>query len=286
MKLATFCWEPFASPDYMADVIIQKNNKPVVRFCSLHQSGGDPSFIVLHFKEVVRGFDSGKNDAHAPVVEMVLMDGSYTCFVGRLNSGVVKKLCKGVLHPGSLLTVKQHDFIWHWAEDEVVRWKTVMLIHDFDWNNPPGINPNRYPDAVDADSFATDDFQKDRIDLDVVERVECYKFILPLNYKMENTGGWYWTMLHEEGVKCGFWIQSPENRSSMIDGNGWKFAIMMVEIEEISSIAAIAAIFSKPTKLAKRENLTKMAKMAKLAFTYCLYMLKIIKWQKWQKLQN
>jgi hypothetical protein len=73
MKLASVCWDPFASPDYIADVIFQKNNKPVVRDRSLHQSGGNPSFIVLHFKEVVlvRGFDSGKIDSSAPVVEMV-----------------------------------------------------------------------------------------------------------------------------------------------------------------------------------------------------------------------
>jgi hypothetical protein len=66
----------------------------------------------------------------------------------------------------------------------------------------------------------------------------------------------------------------PSIHLPTIDGNGWKFA-MMVELEEMSSIAANAAISSKLANLAKKENLNRMAKMTKLTFTYCFYMIKI-----------
>jgi hypothetical protein len=212
MRLASVCWLPIASPDYFADVLARGSNAPIVRnHRTLNQDGGKPDFIVLSFKEVIRGFDSGKKDSNATVVEMVLMDGSYTCIVARLNSGIVYKLRKNHLLPGSGIRVLDHQFIWHWSS-RANHWKGILFITDFEWSHPPAVNSFRYKEAEEAASFACEDFQKDRFDLDTIDYIKKTRSVVPLNYKMEDNGSWYWTQISVEGFTKGFWIRNKDTK--------------------------------------------------------------------------
>jgi hypothetical protein len=147
MKLTSICWLPIASPDYLADVLARGSDAPMVRkHKNLNHEGGKPEFIVLSFKEIVRGFDSGKKDSNATVVEMVVMDGSYTCIVARLNSGVVHKLRKNELYPGFGIRVLDHHFIWHW-NSRINHWNGILFISDFEWTQAPTVNTYRYKES-------------------------------------------------------------------------------------------------------------------------------------------
>ena len=92
-QFTSIIWKPVASPDFIADVIVTKYSWPTVRNEKLKLVGGHPTFIVLKSKEVCRGFDGGTPSRKAQVstFKMVLMDGSFTCFVARLNSGIASK---------------------------------------------------------------------------------------------------------------------------------------------------------------------------------------------------
>lgn len=140
MRIESLCWKPkVASPDYMADVLVQKHSKPTVRGCNLRVQGGHPEFIILKSKTCLRGCNNGKKnevESQVPIVEMILMDGSYTCFVARLNSGIVKLLKGNEPFPGASIKVKDHAFIWLWNE-QLVEWRTVMFIKDFEWEHEP-----------------------------------------------------------------------------------------------------------------------------------------------------
>ena len=128
-------WEPGASPDYMADVIAMKWSKPTVRGPSLRLEGGKPSFILTKVKEVSRGFDGGspRHNSKAKTLELVLMDGSFTCFAARLNSSLMPKLFGHSTMPlGTKVTVLDHEFIWMWNE-KLLETRTVMFIKDFKW---------------------------------------------------------------------------------------------------------------------------------------------------------
>ena len=109
--------------------------KPTVRDDDLRLSGGKPTFTVMMCKEIHRGFDDGKPNIHrnkTKIVEMVLMDGSHTLFVARLNSGIIHKLLGGFIEVGSLITIKDHDFIWMWAGN-MFESRAMMFVKYFDW---------------------------------------------------------------------------------------------------------------------------------------------------------
>lgn len=161
-------------------------------------------------RTVVRGCDNGKKTevaSHVPVVEFVLMDGSYTCFVARLNSGIVKKLLGSEPLLGSTVTVKDHAFIWPWNK-ELVEWRTVVFAKDFEHERPP--YTSGYKAADDVESFSCPDFIKDRFDVEAIDAVMASRRIVPFNYIMENSGNWHWGALHCKGVHRGFFIQSKE----------------------------------------------------------------------------
>lgn len=146
-----------------------------------------------------------------PVVEMVLVDGSHTCFVARLNSGIVNTLNGSEPFPGASIEVKDHAFIWLWNEAPV-EWRTAVFVKAFEWEHEPCTSSHK--DAEGADTFACPDFIKDRFDMEAVNSVMKDCRIVPFNCKMENSGTWHWTSLHCEGVRRGFFIQSKETKES------------------------------------------------------------------------
>jgi hypothetical protein len=215
MKLTSIAWVPGTSPDYFADVMIYRNNKPVVRNPNTLNEcyGRHPDLVVLSSNVIERGYESssGSGKKGVPVVELVLMDGSYTCCVARIISGSVHKLRNNTVLPGTGIRVLDHHFIWHYNESSF-EWRTVMFIKDFEWNHPPAINTCLHPDAPEADSFTTPEFQKDRFDEDAISLVGKTKTIVPLNYKMAEDGSWFWTTMTSEAFRKGFWIRNKENK--------------------------------------------------------------------------
>ena len=134
--------DPSASPDFIANVIPTNYSKPTVRDQNLKLiGGGKPSFVVLLSKEVHCGFDGGHphNCGKAMTFELVPMDGSFTCFVARLNSGLIAKTLNGsCLIPGAKVTVTDHEFIWLFNDgDDPISMRVVMFIKDFEWEHPP-----------------------------------------------------------------------------------------------------------------------------------------------------
>ena len=129
MKVSILWETGAASPDYMADVITMHYSKPTVRGPTLRLVGGKPSFIVAKTKEVYRGFDGGSDsqNSKAKTMEMVLFDGSFTCFVARLNTGVYHKVRDVRLIAGTKITVLDHEFIWMWNES-LLETRAVMFI--------------------------------------------------------------------------------------------------------------------------------------------------------------
>ena len=95
-----------------------------------------------------------------------------------------------LLHPGSSIEVKDHDFIWlHDGHDQTQAplW-VVVFIKDFEWIQAPMGDTLKNPEFVDADVFATDTFEKARFDNDVIERVSSSKTVCVFNYKLDNAG--------------------------------------------------------------------------------------------------
>ena len=218
-QFTSIIWKPVASPDFIADVIVTKYSWPTVRNEKLKLVGGHPTFIVLKSKEVCRGFDGGTPSRKAQVstFEMVLMDGSFTCFVARLNSGIVHKLNGDELIPGSNITVLSHDFIWLIHDmDPLVR-RVVMFIKAFEWEHPPNIHQlepvkEEYKEALKSESWRCDEFYKDRFMKSAIEACMSRKRILPLNYCMEPDCLWHWDLLDIEGLRKGYWIQQLESK--------------------------------------------------------------------------
>ena len=205
-------WEPAASPDYMADVIVTKHSKPTVRSTNLKPIGGNPNFIVLRTKEIFRGFDGGspRNADMVKTLEIVLMDGSFTCFVARINTGIMKKLHDTKLIPGCKLTVLDHEFIWLYDFDELIKRRVVMFIKDFEWEFPPLLA--KFPEAVENDSWRCPDLSKDRFLTSVIDSILTQKTVVALNYSMEVDCSWYWDDLSDDGMYKGYWIQNEETK--------------------------------------------------------------------------
>ena len=209
---STIVWEPVASPDYMADVIITQHSKPTVRGTDLKPIGGKPNLTVLRTKEVYRGFDGGspRSADMVKTYELVLMDGSYCCFVARLNSGIIHKLLSTKIIPGSRITVLDHEFIWLLDDDDIINRRTVMFIKDFKWELPPLEAKNR--EALVVDSWRGPDLNKDRFLIEVIDKVMSTKNVIPLNYKMDLDCSWYWDELSHDGIHKGFWIQCLDSK--------------------------------------------------------------------------
>jgi hypothetical protein len=83
------------SPDFIADFLVQDNNpKPTVRNDKLRLVPRlVPTFVVLSCVAKERCFKgSDLNTGVAKCYDLVLMDGSKTCFAARLNSGLTKRI--------------------------------------------------------------------------------------------------------------------------------------------------------------------------------------------------
>ena len=210
-------WEPCASPDFLVDVILTNYSKPTVRDQNLKHIGGKPNFIVLLSKEVHRGFDGGhpRNCGKAMTFELVLMDGSFTCFVARLNSGIIAKALNGSrLIPGAKVTVLDHEFIWLFNDgDDPISKRVVMFIKEFEWEHPPtGPQLTKYRESLEVESWRCPDFNKDLFKRASIENVLLTKKILPLNYKMNDDLSWHWELLNLDGLRKGYWIQAIESK--------------------------------------------------------------------------
>ena len=143
--------------------------------------GGKPSFIVMQSKEVFRGFEGGtpSRDARARTYDLVLMDGSYSCFAARLNSGIIRKLNGHELGRGAKITVNDHDFIWMWNED-LLETRTVMFIKDFEWEHSPALHQLKQRESLEVQSWRSSEFNKDMFDSTPLDKVMREKAIVHL----------------------------------------------------------------------------------------------------------
>ena len=168
------------------------------------------------------------------------MDGSYTCFAARLNSGCIGNLTERQLPPGSLVVTHKHHFIRLWNDNEM-RWRYIMIIDDFGWKYPPCLPLHSAAEEIrEADTWTGSDLHKDRFDLAVIDKVLKDKCVQPLNYKMQqegqSDGKWYWTAMGYVGLKRGgCWVQAKESKelwTSMLLGKKTKRSFQQLEEHE------------------------------------------------------
>jgi hypothetical protein len=210
------------SPDFIADFLVQRNNpKPTVRNDKLRLVPKlAPTFVVLSCLQKERCFKgSDLNTGVATCFDLVLMDGSKCCFAARLNSGLTKKLRGYNVLPGASFTVKDYDMILlsHDTEEPILN-RLVMFVKDFEWTTAPSANYFRYPEMAAAEEWTTDTFQKALFDFDVVKDVEQSKCIRMFNWSINKiTKQWHYGLLHDTGVKHGYWIRHPETKRMWVN---------------------------------------------------------------------
>jgi hypothetical protein len=123
--------------------------------------------------------------------DFVLMDGSKTIFVARLNSGLSKQICGYNILPGASITVLEWDFIeLRHCDVEPIMNRVVMFIKSFTWTVAPSINTFHYPEICSVDEWTTDTFQKALFDFDLVADAERKKSIRMFNWIMHQENVW------------------------------------------------------------------------------------------------
>jgi hypothetical protein len=205
------------SPNFIADFLVQGTNlKPTLRNDKLRLVPRlAPTFVVLSCVVKERCFKgSDLNTGVASCYDLVLMDASKACFAARLNSGLTKKLHGYNVLPGASFTVKDYDMILlsHDFEEPILN-RMVMFVKDFEWQTAPSANHFRYPEMAASDEWTTDTFQKANFDFDLVCDVERTKCVRMFNWTLnKNMKQWNYFMLHETGVKHGYWIWQTETK--------------------------------------------------------------------------
>jgi hypothetical protein len=152
------------SPDFVADFLVQGNNpKPTAQNDKLRLVPKlFPTFVVMSCVVKERCFKgSDLNTGVASCYDLVLMDGSKTCFAARLNSGLTKKLHGYTVLPGASFTVKDYDIILltHDSNEPILN-RMVMFVKVFSWQTAPSYNTFGYPEIDSSDEWTTDTFQK------------------------------------------------------------------------------------------------------------------------------
>jgi hypothetical protein len=203
------------SPDFITDYLVQggDNPKPTVRNDRLRLVPRlHPTFVVMSCQVKERCFKSSEaSNGTCVCYDFVLMDGSKTLFSARLNSGLSKQLHRYNVFPGASMTITDYDIIplCH-EEDEPIVNRMVMFIKGFSWTTAPAVNTFAFPGVAEADDWTTDTFQKAIFDFYVVRSVETIRMF---NYGMDKrTGRWHYSLLHETGVRHGYWIRHEETK--------------------------------------------------------------------------
>jgi hypothetical protein len=149
----------------------------------------------------------------ADTYEFVLMDGSKTVFVARLNSGLTKQIHGYNVLLGASLTVTDHDIIplIH-SQIEPMLNRIIMFIKGFTWTPAPSLNTFAHPEIESLDEWTTDTFQKAVFENDLIGDVNRTKCIRMYNWCMNKKGTWHYAMLRETGVVHGYWIRHPETK--------------------------------------------------------------------------
>ena len=85
-----------ATPDVMADVLLRGKNshpKPMDHEDLKPVRGNGPKFIAMNAKMAEKGFETKERKHHKKAHQLVLMDGSLTCFLAKINTGLAE--CTG-----------------------------------------------------------------------------------------------------------------------------------------------------------------------------------------------
>jgi hypothetical protein len=205
------------SPDFMADFLVQGGkHKPTVRNDTLRLVPQlKPTFVIMSCLRKERCFKGNSTSTGpATVYDFVLMDGSKCLFSARLNSGLSSKLNGYSILPGASITVRDWEMIplTHDVEEPIEN-RICMFIKDFEWYPAPSVNCFAHPEIAESDEWTTDTFQKAIFDFDVVKQVERTKTLRMFNWTLDKrTSKWQYSMLHETGMKHGYWIRHQETK--------------------------------------------------------------------------
>jgi hypothetical protein len=205
------------SPDFMADFLVQGGtSKPTIRNDNLSLVPQlKPTFVIMSCLKKERCFKgNATNTGTTTCYDFVLMDGSKCLFSARLNSGLSGKLNGYSILPGASITVTDWEIIplSHDVEEPIEN-RIVMFIKGFEWWPAPSVNCFAHPEIASSEEWTTDTFQKAVFEFDVVKQVDRTKCLRMFNWCLnKRTGQWSFDMLHETGMKHGYWIRHQETK--------------------------------------------------------------------------